>query len=114
MTAKEFIDTLQIISVDHVTGIPKRNIFSLAKEFQYMPVPEVVRLLKNENSDHRLGAVSILDWKARNKKTTADERRAVYLAYMENHEWIDDWGMVDRAAPYVIGGYLFDKDKKAL
>ena len=114
MTAKEFIDTLKIIQLEYPGSIPKREIFSLAKEFQYIPVSEVVKLLKNKNYDHRLGAVSILDWKARNKKTSIQERQEIYGAYIDNHKWIDDWGMVDRAAPYVVGGYLFDKDKKAL
>jgi 3-methyladenine DNA glycosylase AlkD len=114
MTAKEFMDTLEIISHDYAKGIPKREIFSLAKEFQYMAVNEVVKLLKDENNDHRLGAVSIFDWKARNKKTTSAEKHEIYKAYISNHKYIDDWGMVDRAAPYVVGGYLFGKDKKAL
>ena len=57
MTAKEFIETLNIIALDYKGAIPKRELFSLAKEFQYMSVPEVVNLLKDENYDHRIGAV---------------------------------------------------------
>jgi 3-methyladenine DNA glycosylase AlkD len=114
MTAKEFIDTLTIIGQEYPAAIPKKEIFFLAREFQYMQVSEVVKLLKEENYDHRLGAVSILDWKARNKKTSTSEKKDIYRAYIDNHKWIDDWGMVDRAAPYVVGGYLFDKDKKEL
>ena len=114
MTATEFIETLKDIGQQYSRGIPKREVFYLAKDFQYMPVAEVVKLLRDENNDHRLGAVSILDWKARNKKTSVGERRDAYLAYIENHKYIDDWGLVDRAAPYVVGGYLFDKDRKPL
>ena len=68
MTAAEFIETLKLIGNEHAGSIPKRDIFSLAKEFQNMSVAEVVQLLKTENDDYRLGAVSILDWKARLKK----------------------------------------------
>ncbi|GJM27713.1 MAG: DNA alkylation repair protein [Cyclobacteriaceae bacterium] len=114
MTAKEFISTLQIIAQEYSKAIPKREIFSLAKEFQQMPVPEVIKLLQNESDDHRIGAVSILDWKARNKKTSDIEKEAIYRAYIDNHQWIDDWGLVDRAAPYVVGGYLYDKSRKPL
>lgn len=114
MTAIEFIDTLEIISQKYSNSIPKREIFSLAKEFQYMPVLEVVKLLKKKNANYRLGAVSILDWKARNKKTLTEEKHEIFKAYIENHEWIDDWGMVDRAAPYVVGGFLYDKDRNIL
>lgn len=114
MTAKEFIDTLIMIGQEYSGVIPKREIFSLAKEFQPMPVDEVVTLLKDESYDHRLGAVSILDWKARDKKTSTKEKKDIYHAYLDNHQWINNWGMVDRAAPYVIGGYLSDKDRDPL
>ena len=114
MSAEEFIATLKMISLDYSGEIPKREIFALAKEFQHIPVIEVVKLLKDENHDHRLGAVSILDWKARNKNTSTEEKKDAYIAYIDNHEWIDDWGLVDRAAPYVVGGYLYDKDRKPL
>lgn len=114
MTAKEFIATLNIIAQEYAKSIPKREIFSLAKEFQYISVKEVVKLLKLENEDYKLGAVAILDWKARNKKTSNEEKEEVYNAYINNHKWINNWGLVDRAAPYVVGGYLFDKDKTPL
>lgn len=114
MNAKEFIETLKIIGQDYAREIPKREIFSLAKEYQQMPILEVVKLMQDENDNHRLGAVSILDWKARNKKTSIEEKKDTYRAYIDNHKWIDNWGMVDRAAPYVVGGYLYDKDKKPL
>lgn len=114
MNTKDFIVTLEKISQEYPDKIPKREIFTLAKEFQSMTVSEVIKLLKDKSDDHRLGAVSILDWKARNKKTSKEEREEIYHAYLENHEWIDNWGLVDRAAPYVIGGYLYDKDKAPL
>ena len=114
MTAKEFIATLEMIGQEYLKEIPKREIFALAKEFQNIPVLEVVKLLKDKNHNHRLGAVSILDWKARNKKTTSEEKKDIYRAYIDNHKWIDDWGLVDRSAPYVVGGYLHGKDKKPL
>jgi hypothetical protein len=44
MTAKEFMTTLDIIAQDYIETIPKREIFSLAKKFQSIPVFEVVKL----------------------------------------------------------------------
>lgn len=114
MTAKEFIETLKIISQDYSGEIPKREIFSLAKKYQQIPVFEVLKLLKDTNDNYRLGALSILDWKARSKKTSKEEKEEIFRAYIDNHKWIDNWGFVDRAAPYVVGGYLYDKDKKEL
>jgi len=111
MKPKEILNKLRL---NYSGKIPKRELFSLAKEFQEIPVKDVVYLLQAENEDQRMLAISILDLKARNKKTSTEEKEAIYKAYMDNHKWIDTWGMVDRAAPYVVGGYLFDKDKKAL
>lgn len=114
MTAQEFIDTLKIIGQKYAVAIPKREIFSLAKECQQMPLFEVIKLLKDKNDNHRLGAIAILDWKARSKKTSEEEKKEIYNAYIDNHTYIDHWGLVDRAAPYVVGGYLHNKDKKPL
>ncbi|HEV7810586.1 MAG TPA: DNA alkylation repair protein, partial [Candidatus Limnocylindrales bacterium] len=41
-------------------------------------------------------------------------RRELFELYIENHDHIDDWGLVDRAAPYVVGGYLWDKSREPL
>ncbi|MEQ9187832.1 MAG: DNA alkylation repair protein [Cryomorphaceae bacterium] len=114
VTAKAFVSCFEMISREHASSVPKREVFALARAFQQMPVSEVIKLLQTKSADHRLGAVSILDWKARDKKTSVEEREAIYRTYIEQHAWIDDWGMVDRAAPYVVGGYLYDKPRDPL
>lgn len=113
MTSSQFIDELSFLRNKN-SLIAKKQVFDLAKEHINMPTKEVIKLLRNSDYDLRLGAVSILDWKARNTKTTDQEKVEIYTAYIENHKWIDDWGLVDRAAPYVVGGYLFDKDRQLL
>lgn len=114
MTANQFIQDYNRISEDPPQIIPKRELFALAYHYQKMPIKEVIKLLKEDDLEFRLGAVSILDWKARNKNTSLEEKHSVYAAYIDHHTYINDWGMVDRAAPYVVGGYLFDKDRKPL
>jgi 3-methyladenine DNA glycosylase AlkD len=34
--------------------------------------------------------------------------------YIKRHDRINTWDLVDRSAPYVVGGYLFDKPRKVL
>jgi len=94
--------------------VPKIQIFNLTKSYVTMPISELVDLLTSDDHDLRVAAVAILDWKARSKKTSATEKREAYEAYIQHHKWIDDWGLVDRAAPYVVGGYLYDKDRSPL
>jgi 3-methyladenine DNA glycosylase AlkD len=95
-------------------GVRMGHIFTLAKKFQLMPLTEVVKLLKSKYYEARVGAVSIMDFKARAKRVTPEERSALYKIYIGNHDKINNWDMVDRAAPHVVGGYLFDKDRKPL
>jgi 3-methyladenine DNA glycosylase AlkD len=61
-----------------------------------------------------VGAVSVMDFQARAKKTPADQRRELYDLYVRRHDLIDTWDLVDRAAPHVVGGYLADKPRDQL
>jgi 3-methyladenine DNA glycosylase AlkD len=61
-----------------------------------------------------MGAVSIMDFQARDKKTTPERRKELYELYIDRHDRINNWDMVDRSAPYVVGGYLFDKSRAPL
>ncbi len=55
-----------------------------------------------------------MDWQARRRSTPADRRRALYELYLRRHDRIDDWDLVDRAAPHVVGGYLADRPRDPL
>ena len=46
------------------------KIFALAKEFMEMPPAEIEKLLDSKHHAMRVGAVSIMDWKARAKATS--------------------------------------------
>ena len=94
--------------------IPMGKIFALAKEFTGMPPAEIEKLLKSPRHELRAGAVSMMDWKARAKKTSEAERKALFDLYIKRHDRIDTWDLVDRSAPYVVGGYLADKPRKIL
>ncbi len=69
-----------------------------------------------EASDHeaRVGAVSVMDFQARDRKTPQARRRELYELYLRRHDLIDTWDLVDRAAPHVVGGYLSDKSREPL
>jgi 3-methyladenine DNA glycosylase AlkD len=53
----------------------------------------------------------VLDFQARKAKLP-DE--AVYELYLNRHDAIDSWDMVDRAAPHVVGRYLLDRPRDPL
>ena len=119
-TAKQFLSELSSLTVGPVTAnaklssIPMASIFSLAKKYIAMPLKEVESLLHNKNHEARVGAVSIMDFQARSKKVSPGTKRELYELYINKHNRIDDWDLVDRCAPYVVGGYLFDKSRAPL
>jgi 3-methyladenine DNA glycosylase AlkD len=95
-------------------GVKIGKIFPVAKRFADMPLVDVGRLLDSHYYEVRLGAVSIMDFQARAKKTPAEHRTALFDLYIKRHDRINNWDMVDRAAPYVVGGYLADKPRDLL
>lgn len=95
-------------------GVRMKMIFDAAKAFEQMPLKEVEILLHDEHYEIRLGAVCIMDFKARQKKISQAERKELFDLYISRHRQIDNWDMVDRAAPSVVGGYLYDKPIKML
>lgn len=99
---------------DDFTDVPMGQVFALAKEFMNMPLGEIEKLLESPVHGVRVGAVSIMDWQARSKKTPDTRRRELYELYLRRHDRINNWDLVDRAAPYVVGGYLFDKPRRVL
>jgi 3-methyladenine DNA glycosylase AlkD len=99
---------------DKFIGVRMGTVFALAKEFIDLPLTEVEKLFDSEIHEARAGAVSILDWQARKKKTPEDRRKELFDLYLKKHDRINNWDLVDRAAIYVIGGYLSDKPRDIL
>ena len=91
-----------------ILGVKMGQIFKLAKEHSSLSLDEVKLLLESDYYEARVVAVSILDFKARKKSLSKADRKELYDMYVENHHRINNWGMVDRAAPYVVGGYLYE------
>ena len=134
LTAQQFIKELRALSsrnqVDKVArffrgddgrardnkimGITPGRVFPIAKKFTDLPLTEIDKLLDSPFYEVRLGAVSVMDFQARAKSTDAAHRKALFDLYMKRHNRINTWDLVDRAAPYVVGGYLADKQREVL
>lgn len=95
-------------------AVRMRDIFALAKEFIDLPPAEIEKLLENPIHEVRVGAVSVMDFQARRKRTSGERRKELFDLYLRHHDRINNWDLVDRAAPYVIGGFLSDKPRDVL
>ncbi len=90
------------------------QVFALAKEFMALPLNEIEQLLESPIHEVQVGAVSIMDFQARSKKTLEARKKELFDLYIKRHDRINNWDLVDRSAPYVVGGYLFDKPRAIL
>ena len=97
-----------------VMGIQIGKIFPIAKRFTALPLEGVEALLEDQRYEVRMAAIAILDFKARKKGLGEEERASLFDLYIRRHDRINNWDLVDRAAPHVVGEYLLDKDRSAL
>ncbi|MCF8451537.1 MAG: DNA alkylation repair protein [Taibaiella sp.] len=101
-------------SDDVFVGVRMGLLFDLAKEFIAMPVDALEKMLESPIHEMRAGAMSIMDKKARSKKTTPLERKELFDLYIRRHDRINNWDLVDLAAIHVVGAYLKDKPRDIL
>ncbi|APU15526.1 MULTISPECIES: DNA alkylation repair protein [Actinoalloteichus] len=99
---------------DQFIGVRMGQVFALAKEFIDLTPAEIDRLLASPIHEVRAGALSVMDKQARRKKTGQERRKELYELYLSRIDRINNWDLVDLAAPHVIGGYLFDKPRDIL
>ena len=99
---------------DKFIGVRMGSIFAMGTEFAEMPIKEIEKLLESDIHEARVGAVSIMDKASRKKKLSEDRRKEFFDLYMRRHDRINNWDLVDRSAPFVVGKFLFDKPRDIL
>ena len=99
---------------DKFIGVRMGQIFALAKKFMHIQPAEIEKLLESPIHEMRVGAVSIMDFQARDRKTTAERLKELFELYINRHDRVNNWDLVDRSAPYVVGGYLANKPRNTL
>lgn len=99
---------------DVFAGIRMGQVFDLAKTFIDLPPAEIDRLLDSPIHEVRAGALSIMDKQARRKSTSESRRKELFDLYLRRSDRINNWDLVDLAAPHVVGGYLAAKPRGIL
>ncbi len=99
---------------DVFIGVRMGQVFALAKECIGMSPDEIEHLLESEIHEVKTGGLSIMDKQARSKKTSETRRKELFDLYIRRMDRINNWDLVDVSAPFVIGGYLFDKPRDIL
>ncbi len=99
---------------DRFMGVKMGNLFTLAKQFDAMPITELEKLLESPVHEVRAGAVSIMDKASRNKKITPERLKDFFNLYIKRHDRINNWDLVDLGCLHMTGSYLFDKPRNIL
>lgn len=92
---------------DQFIGVRMGQVFALAKEYIDMPPAEIEKLLASPIHEARAGGLSIMDKQARRKRTSPERRKELFDLYIRRSDRINNWDLVDVAAPHVVGGYLY-------
>jgi len=79
-------------------GVRMRDLFETAKAAVGLPEGELGELFAEDAFEPRMAAFCVLDFRARRKPDVALRR-----TYLDHHDAITTWDMVDRAAPWVVG-----------
>ena len=92
----------------------------VARRFADLPFADLDQLLDSEVHEHRLAALLILvaRFEAASRPRSRDEALRAeiadrYLAAVRRGR-VNNWDLVDSSAPYILGGYLFDRPRDIL
>jgi 3-methyladenine DNA glycosylase AlkD len=93
-------------------GINLPSIRLLAKKYRDIDLAVVTKLIENRVHEIRMLALLILVYKYR--KSNDYLREEIFLLYINNIKYINNWDLVDVSSPHIVGEYLLNKDKEIL
>lgn len=90
--------------------VPQSRI--IAKKYKDLELADVKNLLESKVHEERLIALLILI--SQFEKSSDPQKELLYKFLLQNIKNVNNWDLVDFAAPSLIGEHLLDKDKKIL
>ena len=88
--------------------VPQQRL--VAKKYPNLTLEEIQELLKSKIHEERVVALMIL----KHKYQKDSNKKEIVDFYLNNTQNINNWDLVDGSAPYILGNYLLDKDRKIL
>jgi len=97
---------------DVFLGVTVPNMRKLIRSFTDTPLSELVQLLKSPIHEERFCALVLMVHQFERGDETLREQ--IYMTYLKNTCWINNWDLVDVSAPQIIGGFLLNKKRRIL
>ncbi|OGY78606.1 MAG: DNA alkylation repair protein [Candidatus Kerfeldbacteria bacterium RIFCSPHIGHO2_02_FULL_42_14] len=97
---------------DKFLGLTVPEQRKIAKKFAaVLGLKEIERLLRSPYHEYRLTALFMLVLRYQKK---LGAQKTIYQIFIRNAAYINNWDLVDSSAPYILGDYLYRRDKKVL
>ncbi len=97
---------------DVFLGVPAPDIRKLSRQFYLLSLAGVRKLMRSRVHEERSLAHAIL--RVKFEKSPDAEQGIIFDFYIKNRNAICSWDGVDDSAPYIVGPYLLQRNKKLL
>jgi len=97
---------------DRFLGISVPAARALVRQYCDLRLREVESLLHSRWHEERL--LALLLWVDQYRRGDMAQRQRIYQKYLRSTRYINNWDLVDSSAPYIVGDFLADKDKRIL
>ena len=97
---------------DKFIGVSNPDARKVALKYQALPLTEIKSLLYSKIHEERFVALEMLV--ARYESGDVKEKKKIVDFYLKNKKQVNNWDLVDTSASYILGDYLFDKDRSIL
>ena len=97
---------------DKFLGIRVPALRELARKHQGLSIEEAARLLKSPFHEERLLSLFMLINIF--KKTNEENKALIYILYLNNTKFINNWDLVDCSAEHIVGAYLRERNKQPI
>jgi 3-methyladenine DNA glycosylase AlkD len=97
---------------DVFLGLRVPTIRNIAKKFNTLSMDEAEEFLQSPYHEERLFAIFVLIDLF--EKAKEEDRKKIYILYLKNTKFINNWDLVDTSAGPIVGAYLFNGDKEPI
>ena len=97
---------------DVFLGVRVPETRKIARKYRDLSISDTLKLLKSKIHEERL--LALLIWVDQFQSGDKLQREKIFLKYLGNTRWINNWDLVDLSAPQIIGGFLVSGAKKPL
>ncbi len=97
---------------DKFLGIRVPILRKLARKYNSTSIEDVSKLIKSKFHEERLLSLIILVDLF--KRASEKEKKRIYIFYLENAQFVNNWDLVDCSAEHLVGAFLYRIDKKQL